>query len=95
MCVAAAAVRHDKVPVKRLPSHASIFSAEALAVLLALDIISQSTKQHSLSYQIPCLMLMLKRTETWRTLLLLKSWNVYTSSYILIGESLLCGFPVT
>jgi hypothetical protein len=29
--------------VKRLPNHASIFSA---AILLALDIISQSTKQH-------------------------------------------------
>jgi hypothetical protein len=37
ICVAA--VRHDKVLVKRLPNHASIFLAEAIAILLALDII--------------------------------------------------------
>jgi ribonuclease HI len=48
ICVAAAAVSPDKVPVKRLPNHAPILSAEAIAVLLALDIISQSTKQHFL-----------------------------------------------
>jgi hypothetical protein len=46
--VAAVAGSHDKVLVKRLPNHASIFSAEAIAILLALDIISQSTKQHFL-----------------------------------------------
>jgi ribonuclease HI len=45
ICVAAAAVSQDKVLVKRLPNHASIFSAEAIAILLALDIISQSTEQ--------------------------------------------------
>jgi hypothetical protein len=48
ICVAAAAVSHDKVLVKRLRNHASIFSAEAIAILLALDIISLSTKQHFL-----------------------------------------------
>jgi hypothetical protein len=48
ICVAAAAVNHDEVLLKRLPNHASIFSAEAIAILLALDIISQSTKQHLL-----------------------------------------------
>jgi hypothetical protein len=42
--VAAAAVSHDKVLVKRLPNHASISLAKATAILLALDI-SQSTKQ--------------------------------------------------
>jgi hypothetical protein len=45
ICVAAAAVSPDKVLVKRLPNHASVFSAEAIAILLALDIISQSTEQ--------------------------------------------------
>jgi ribonuclease HI len=45
ICVAAAAVSHDKVLVKRLPNHASIFSTEALAILLALDVICQSNKQ--------------------------------------------------
>jgi hypothetical protein len=45
ICVAAAAVCHDKVLVKRLPNHASILSAKAIANLLAVDIISQSTKQ--------------------------------------------------
>jgi hypothetical protein len=39
ICVAAAAVvvSHDKVLVKRLPNHASIFSADAIAILLASD----------------------------------------------------------
>jgi ribonuclease HI len=46
--VAAAAVMVNKVLVKRLPDHASIFSAEAQAILLALDIISQSSNQHFL-----------------------------------------------
>jgi ribonuclease HI len=45
ICVAAAAVSHDKVLVRRLPNHASIFPAEAITVLLAMDIISQSTEQ--------------------------------------------------
>jgi ribonuclease HI len=45
ICVSAAEVSHDKVLVKLLPNHTSIFSAEAIAILLALDIISQSTKQ--------------------------------------------------
>jgi ribonuclease HI len=45
ICVAAVAVSQDKVLMKRLPNHASIFSAEAIAILLALDIISQSTEQ--------------------------------------------------
>jgi hypothetical protein len=45
---AAAAVCHDKVLVKRPPNHASIFSVEAISMRLALDIISQSTKQHPL-----------------------------------------------
>jgi hypothetical protein len=51
--VAAAAACHDKV---RLPNLASIFSAKAIAILLALDIISQSTKQHFfiLSDSLPC-----------------------------------------
>jgi ribonuclease HI len=40
--VGAAAVTTNKVLVKRLPNHASIFSAEAQAILLAIDIISQS-----------------------------------------------------
>jgi hypothetical protein len=31
LCVAAAAVSHDKVLVKRHPNHASIFSAEAIS----------------------------------------------------------------
>jgi Reverse transcriptase (RNA-dependent DNA polymerase) len=78
-CVAAAAVSHNKVLVKRLPNHASILSAEAIAALLALD----------------CLVLLLERIEILRTLSLLKSWNVYTSSNMLIEESHLCGFPAT
>jgi ribonuclease HI len=45
---AATAISHDKVLVKRLPNHASSFSAEAISISLALDIISQSTKQHLL-----------------------------------------------
>ena len=40
--VAAAAVTREKALVKRLPDHASIFSAESQAILLALDIVSQS-----------------------------------------------------
>jgi ribonuclease HI len=40
--VAAAAVTEGKVLIKRLPDNASIFSAESQAILLALDIISQS-----------------------------------------------------
>jgi ribonuclease HI len=40
--VAAAAVTDGKVLVKRLPDNASIFSAESQAILLALEIISQS-----------------------------------------------------
>jgi hypothetical protein len=94
ICVAAAAVSHDRVLVKWLPNHAYRFSAEAIAILLPLDIVSLLNNT-SLSYQILCHGLMLKRKETLRTLWLLKSWNVYTSSYILIGESLLYGFPVT
>jgi ribonuclease HI len=47
ICIAAAAVSHDKVLVKRLPNLASIFSAKAIAILLAL-VISQSTEQHFL-----------------------------------------------
>ena len=46
--VAAAAVMVNKVLVKRLPDHASIFSAEAQAIVLALNIISQSSNQHFL-----------------------------------------------
>jgi hypothetical protein len=45
ICVAAAAVSQDKFLVKRLPNHASIFSSEAIAILLALDITSLSTEQ--------------------------------------------------
>jgi ribonuclease HI len=37
-----------KVLVKQLPNLASVFSAEAIAILLALDIISQCTEQHFL-----------------------------------------------
>jgi hypothetical protein len=48
ICVAAAAVSHDKVLVKRLPNHAFIFPAESIAIFLALHIVSQSTKQHFL-----------------------------------------------
>jgi hypothetical protein len=49
ICVAAAAaVNHDKVLVKRLPNHAPIFSAEAKVILLAQDIVSQSTEQDCL-----------------------------------------------
>lgn len=40
--VAAAAVTANKVLKKRLPDHASIFSAEAQAILLSLDIADQS-----------------------------------------------------
>ena len=40
--VASAAVSGDKILVKRLPNNASIFSAEASAILLALDMISQT-----------------------------------------------------
>ncbi len=40
--VSAAAVTNRKILVKRLPNHSSIFSAEATAVLLALEIIEQS-----------------------------------------------------
>jgi ribonuclease HI len=54
--VAAAAVSHDKVLVKCLSNHASIFSAEAMTILLAQDIISQSAKQHFLilSHSVSC-----------------------------------------
>jgi ribonuclease HI len=41
--VAAAAVTESVVLVKRLPDHSSIFSAEARAILLALDAAEQST----------------------------------------------------
>jgi hypothetical protein len=51
--VAAAAVMVNKVLVKRLSDHASTFSLEAQAILLALNIISQSSNNTSLSYQIP------------------------------------------
>jgi ribonuclease HI len=56
ICIGAAAVSHDAVLVKRLPNHASIFSAEAIAILLAFDIISQSTEQDFLilSDSLPC-----------------------------------------
>ena len=46
--VAAAAVMQNKVLAKRLPDHASIFSAEAQAIMLALDIIKQSPNQRFL-----------------------------------------------
>lgn len=46
--VSAAAVTVGKVLVKRLPDHASIFSAEARAILLALDIVHDSPNQHFL-----------------------------------------------
>jgi hypothetical protein len=42
ICVAAAAVSHHKVLVKRLPNHASIFSAKAVAILHSLVINYQS-----------------------------------------------------
>jgi hypothetical protein len=58
ICVSAA-VSHDKVMVKRLPNHSSIFSAKAIAILLALDIISQSTEQGFLIVSDFCLVLML------------------------------------
>jgi hypothetical protein len=45
ICIAAAAVSQDKVLVKQLPDHASIFSAEAIAILHALDIINQYPEQ--------------------------------------------------
>jgi hypothetical protein len=41
--VASAAVSGDKILVKQLPNNASIFSAESSAVLLALDMISQTS----------------------------------------------------
>jgi hypothetical protein len=41
--VASAAVSGDKILVKRLPNNASIFSAESSAILLALDVISQTS----------------------------------------------------
>jgi hypothetical protein len=40
-----AAASNHKVLVKLLPKHALIFSAEAIAILLALDNICQSTEQ--------------------------------------------------
>ena len=46
--VAAAAVTEHTIRVKRLPNNASIFSAEARAILLALDIIKQSTNRQFL-----------------------------------------------
>ena len=46
--VSSAAVTKNKLLVKRLPDNASIFSAEAVAVLLALDIISQSPNRRFL-----------------------------------------------
>jgi hypothetical protein len=46
--VSAAAVAEWKVLVKRLPDHASIFSAEAIGILLALNIIEQSPGRHFL-----------------------------------------------
>jgi ribonuclease HI len=48
ICVAASAASHDKVLAKGLPNHASIFLAETTVICLALDIISQSTKEHFL-----------------------------------------------
>ena len=66
--VAAAAVVIDKVLVQRLPDHASIFSAEAQAILLALDIISQSSNQHFLilSYFLSCAEA-IKKTDSYKT----------------------------
>jgi ribonuclease HI len=84
ICVAAAAVSQDKVLVKRLPNHASIFSVEVTAILLALDIISQSIEQDFLilSDSLSCINAAENRNlETLRTLSLSKSWNVYTSGY--------------
>jgi ribonuclease HI len=46
--VSAAAVTKGTVLVSRLPNHASIFSAESRAVLLALNIIEQATCNHFL-----------------------------------------------
>jgi hypothetical protein len=48
IAVAAAAVAKGKVLVKRLPNHTSIFSAEATAIPLAIDIISQFPNDHFL-----------------------------------------------
>jgi hypothetical protein len=41
--VASVAVSGDKILVKRLPNNASIFSAKSSAILLALDMISQTS----------------------------------------------------
>jgi hypothetical protein len=57
--ICAVAVSHDKVLVKRLPNHASIFSAEAIAILHALETSVSLLNNTSLSYQILCLVLML------------------------------------
>ena len=55
--VAAAAVSSGKTLTKRLPDHASIFSAESQAILLAIDIAKQSsnTKILILSDSLSCL----------------------------------------
>ena len=55
--VAAAAVSSGKVLTKRLPDHASIFSAESQAILLAIDIAKESanTKILILSDSLSCL----------------------------------------
>ena len=65
--VAAPAVMVNKDLVKRLPDHASIFSAEAQAILLALNIISQSSNQQFLilSDSLSCVEAI--KTETYRT----------------------------
>jgi hypothetical protein len=83
--VAAAAVSHDKVLVKRLPNLSSIFSAEAVVILLALDISSQSTKQHFLILSDSPSCVNAVENRNLGTVLLWKSWNVYTSSNMLIG----------
>jgi len=55
--VGAAAVTKGQIMVRRLPDHASIFSAEAQAILLALDIANQSaqTKVLIMSDSLSCL----------------------------------------
>jgi ribonuclease HI len=55
--VAAAAVTESAVLVKRLPDHSSIFSAEARAILLALDAAMQSVNDRFvlLSNSLSCL----------------------------------------
>jgi hypothetical protein len=81
--------------VKRLPNHASIFLAEAIAILLALDITSQSTEQDFLilSDSLSCVIVVENRNL--ENPLVVEIVERVHQQLNVDRESHLCGFPVT